>query len=248
MSTMSQPSLPPRPLSLVPHQPDGVRDMPIPRRPVGASLSNRSSQQSTENLRLSAGSTRVDFTSPLQSQVGSPNLFEPGNNDGTEQEALTDEPSMGKTRAGYEELLQYPSPYEPSFHHRQKPCRDSSFYPRQDKHRNSCMYHLKAWGPEVAWCALALVLLLAIAGILNHYKERTEKKWFNGELTLNAVVAFVATLCRASMVIPIAECISQLKWNSFASGKRPLKDLYAFDQASRGPYGSMVLLFKTSGR
>ena len=110
------------------------------------------------------------------------------------------------------------------------------------------MYHLKAWGAEVAWCTLALVLLLAIAGILNHYKGRTEKKWFNGELTLNAVVAFVATLCRAAMVIPIAECISQLKWNSFASGNRPLKDLYAFDQASRGPYGSMVLLFKTRGR
>ncbi|KAF4439717.1 hypothetical protein FACUT_3933 [Fusarium acutatum] len=52
----------------------------------------------------------------------------------------------------------------------------------------------------------------------------------------------------ASMVIPVSEGLSQLKWNAFARSQRPLDDLKTFDQASRGPFGSLLLLSKTRGR
>ncbi|KAF9772784.1 hypothetical protein IL306_009484 [Fusarium sp. DS 682] len=52
----------------------------------------------------------------------------------------------------------------------------------------------------------------------------------------------------ASMVIPVSEDLSQLKWNAFARSQRPLDDLKTFDQASRGPFGSLLLLSKTRGR
>ncbi|VUC26724.1 unnamed protein product [Clonostachys rosea] len=49
-------------------------------------------------------------------------------------------------------------------------------------------------------------------------------------------------------IILLAEAISQLKWNWFASHPRPLHDMYHFDQASRGPWGSFLLLIKARGR
>jgi len=40
---------------------------------------------------------------------------------------------------------------------------------------------------------------------------------------------------------PVAECISQLKWNWFEK-ERPLADFETFDKASRGVLGSIYLL------
>jgi hypothetical protein len=40
-----------------------------------------------------------------------------------------------------------------------------------------------------------------------------------------------------------AACLSQLKWTHFQSAPRKLKDLETFDDASRGPWGSLRLLF-----
>lgn len=106
-------------------------------------------------------------------------------------------------------------------------------------------YIFLSWWQEIAWCIFATTLLLALVGLLKTYDKKPAPEWF---VSLNAVVAAIATICRASMVIPVSECLSQLKWNAFARSQRPVNDLKAFDQASRGPFGSLMLLFKTRGR
>ncbi|GKT48240.1 uncharacterized protein ColSpa_08421 [Colletotrichum spaethianum] len=70
-------------------------------------------------------------------------------------------------------------------------------------------------------------------------------KWPLG-LTLNTLIAFLATLARAAFVIPVSESISQLKWLWYRD-ERPLKDFQDFDSASRGPWGSLQLLKTTKG-
>ncbi|KAF6818031.1 hypothetical protein CSOJ01_02168 [Colletotrichum sojae] len=50
-----------------------------------------------------------------------------------------------------------------------------------------------------------------------------------------------------AFVIPVAEGLSQAKWNWFRKKPRPLDDFDAFDKASRGPWGSVTLLFRTKG-
>ncbi|EFQ34321.1 uncharacterized protein GLRG_09465 [Colletotrichum graminicola M1.001] len=50
-----------------------------------------------------------------------------------------------------------------------------------------------------------------------------------------------------SFVLPVVESLSQYKWNWYKS-PRPLKDFGAFDEASRGPWGSLKLLLTTKGR
>ncbi|KAI1081460.1 hypothetical protein F5B20DRAFT_65613 [Whalleya microplaca] len=45
------------------------------------------------------------------------------------------------------------------------------------------------------------------------------------------------------MLVPVASCISQLKWSHFSLYPRRLVDLQLFDSASRGPWGSAVFLW-----
>ncbi|TDZ54061.1 hypothetical protein CTRI78_v006493 [Colletotrichum trifolii] len=64
--------------------------------------------------------------------------------------------------------------------------------------------------------------------------------------TLNTLVAFLATLARAAFVTPVSESLSQLKWIWFRQ-PRTLKDFQDFDAASRGVWGSLLLLKTTKG-
>lgn len=110
------------------------------------------------------------------------------------------------------------------------------------RRRGRLILQLGAWWPEAGCCVLAFALLVGLIVFLRHYDRKP------GPDSLNTIVAIIATICKAIMAIPITEGLSQLKWNSFARTQGPLGDLYTFDQASRGPLGSLMLLLKTQGR
>jgi hypothetical protein len=59
----------------------------------------------------------------------------------------------------------------------------------------------------------------------------------------NAVVSLLLVSSKAALMLSTAACLSQLKWTHFQSKPRKLKDLETFDDASRGPWGSLRLLF-----
>lgn len=127
------------------------------------------------------------------------------------------------------------------------PCLESSDAATGWESRQGLRQHVKAWAPEGAWCFLSIAILIALVVLLSQYDEKPLPQWSLG-LTLNTLTAVLTTLCRSCTVIPIAEGLSQLKWNWFATSERPIRDLYAFDQASRGPWGSLRLIAKMWGR
>jgi hypothetical protein len=43
-------------------------------------------------------------------------------------------------------------------------------------------------------------------------------------------------------MVPVAACLSQLKWSHFMSRPSPLNQFQVIDDASRGPWGSFLLL------
>jgi len=49
------------------------------------------------------------------------------------------------------------------------------------------------------------------------------------------------------MMVAVAAGISQQKWNWFSRRARVVKDLQVFDDASRGPWGSIKLVFSKIG-
>jgi hypothetical protein len=53
----------------------------------------------------------------------------------------------------------------------------------------------------------------------------------------------------AALILPISEAIGQLKWTWFhGSNSKDMIDFEIFDKASRGAWGSFLLLFRTKGR
>ncbi|CAL3969892.1 unnamed protein product [Diplocarpon coronariae] len=83
--------------------------------------------------------------------------------------------------------------------------------------------------------------LVAIIIVLVHYNGKPSPSW-PYEITLNTLVSVFSTLLKALMMLTVAECISQLKWIWFKN-PRSLADLTTFENASRGPWGSVNLLF-----
>jgi len=64
-------------------------------------------------------------------------------------------------------------------------------------------------------------------------------------MSLNTIVAIYATLLKTAILLVVAQGLGQLKWSWFATGKpKPLQDFVKYDDASRGPIGSLALLWR----
>ncbi|KAL8691957.1 MAG: hypothetical protein Q9218_002919 [Villophora microphyllina] len=98
------------------------------------------------------------------------------------------------------------------------------------------------WWWELLSCIFSLVCMGAVIGVLAYEDGKPLDQWSFHQVTPNAVVSFIATLAKSSFLLVIAETISQQKWIYFHSRPQRLSDLDIFDQASRGPLGSLQLL------
>jgi hypothetical protein len=97
------------------------------------------------------------------------------------------------------------------------------------------------WVYEIFASIISLAMLAAIFGILKHYNSTDVDVW-NHSWGLNSLIGLVATISQITMAVPLASGISQLKWLWYKDSQK-LTDLDKFDQSSRGPLGSLVLLF-----
>ncbi|KAK3693320.1 hypothetical protein B0T22DRAFT_476173 [Podospora appendiculata] len=61
----------------------------------------------------------------------------------------------------------------------------------------------------------------------------------------NSLIAVLTTIGKTAMMVPVASCLGHLKWHHFTPRPQPLDRLQRFDEASRGPWGSLVLLLTT---
>ncbi|KAI0534234.1 hypothetical protein GGR58DRAFT_520547 [Xylaria digitata] len=102
---------------------------------------------------------------------------------------------------------------------------------------------LKSWGWEISSCILSLVSFSAIIAVLVIENGKLLEQWA-WRIGPTAVVSFITTIAKSSMLLAVAEVIGQLKWNHFHSGTRPIIDLQTFDSAGRGPLGAANLLWK----
>jgi hypothetical protein len=85
----------------------------------------------------------------------------------------------------------------------------------------------------------------AIVGILHYLDAQTLSKWPLG-LTIITILSKIAS---AALILPISEAIGQLKWTWFHGKKsKDAFDFEIFDKASRGAWGSVMLLCRTKGK
>ncbi|KAI1139212.1 hypothetical protein F5Y05DRAFT_341383 [Hypoxylon sp. FL0543] len=119
--------------------------------------------------------------------------------------------------------------------------RPPSLPPREpacDRDDNSgwWLFEIIAWVVSAAALA-AIIIILAVTD------EKPLPQW-PMSITLNSVISCMSTLMKAALIIPVAESISQLKWVWFKKAES-LEDIQTFDEASRGTWGSLKLLFRT---
>ncbi|RFU29032.1 hypothetical protein B7463_g7324, partial [Scytalidium lignicola] len=105
------------------------------------------------------------------------------------------------------------------------------------------------WLYEVMAALLSLVGMVVLLIVLHHSDGKSLESW-PLKISLNGIVAGLTTLIRTSFMVAVASAISQGKWVWFypdmgVKTKRRLEDLAIFDNASRGPIGSLSLLWRT---
>lgn len=96
---------------------------------------------------------------------------------------------------------------------------------------------------EVLSLLLAAASLIGLVILLKHYNNKPGPQWSLGDwgVTLNAILSIVSAVFRSSLLVPVAQTISQSSWIWYMQ-PRPLRDLTFYDSASRGPLGSIRLL------
>ncbi|KAH7396715.1 hypothetical protein DE146DRAFT_47411 [Phaeosphaeria sp. MPI-PUGE-AT-0046c] len=87
--------------------------------------------------------------------------------------------------------------------------------------------------------------MAGIIAIYVHLKDEPVSAPRAGVLLTAANV--LGKVASAALIVPTSEALGQLKWNWFHDS-RAMWDFEIFDKASRGPWGAVMLLFRTRGR
>lgn len=98
------------------------------------------------------------------------------------------------------------------------------------------------WRLELLGWAIGTISLLAIILILALFNGKPVSSW-HSTLQISTIISILSQAAQVSLLLPLSGGISQLKWMWF-QGERDAMDMELYDLASRGPWGSLLLLFR----
>ncbi|KAK7909055.1 hypothetical protein PG985_014933 [Apiospora marii] len=102
------------------------------------------------------------------------------------------------------------------------------------------------WTLELLSLVFAIASTIAICIILWLWDDRPLRDW-PLPIQPNSLVSVFSTLAKTALMLPVGSVISQMKWIWFEEPRR-LNDLQTFESASRGPWGSLRLIWTTRGK
>lgn len=106
---------------------------------------------------------------------------------------------------------------------------------------------VKRWLLEIISWLLSALCMSAIIVLLFFQQNKSVPKHWPMNITLNVYIAILSKVASASLMLPVSEALGQLKWNWFQGRSKKMWDFELFDNASRGPWGSLMLLIHTKG-
>jgi hypothetical protein len=110
---------------------------------------------------------------------------------------------------------------------------------------NTSQNVFKRWLFEILSWSISALCMAAVVAIYVHLKDEPMSLPKSGILLTTANV--MGKIASAALIVPTSEALGQLKWNWFHDSKA-MWDFEIFDKASRGPWGALMLLFRTRGR
>jgi hypothetical protein len=106
----------------------------------------------------------------------------------------------------------------------------------------------KRWLLELISWILSAACMAGIVIMLMVLQDKRIPTWPLG-LTLNAYISVLSKTASAALLLPVSEALGQLKWSRFqGDSSQKVWDFELFDNASRGPWGSFLLLIRTKGK
>jgi Protein of unknown function (DUF3176) len=99
-----------------------------------------------------------------------------------------------------------------------------------------------AWRWELFAAVFSISCMAAVVVILAIVQDKPLSHW-TFQIQPNSMVSVFSTLSNFALLLGVAEGLGQLKWLYFQKKRHRLFDLQVFDDASRGPLGSLRLLW-----
>lgn len=171
------------------------------------------------------------------------------------QHPTLDAESLGNNHIGHNEssTTKAASPHSPAGHEAFGSVDDPEIpdKPPHDVDERSQRDHRGFW--QNWWAEMIFLILMfgsfaAIIAVIAPYQHRRLPSW-PYSITINALIAIFTVILRGSILFIAAKTLSQQKWIWFGSHRaRPLIDMSRFDNASRGPWGSFLLVGTLYGR
>ncbi|KAH7357351.1 hypothetical protein BKA66DRAFT_553015 [Pyrenochaeta sp. MPI-SDFR-AT-0127] len=99
------------------------------------------------------------------------------------------------------------------------------------------------WFWEVIATIASAACMMAVIIILARMQSKSLGRW-TISISLNATIAIFITAAKSLSLLVIGACIAQLKWIRFRTSARKLQEFDLFENAARGPLGSLMLLLQ----
>jgi hypothetical protein len=97
------------------------------------------------------------------------------------------------------------------------------------------------WKRELLTYCLGTVGMILMLVLLLTFRGKPSSAW-KSKIQITAVIAGLSQLAQSALIVSVSSTLGQLKWNWFSYQRRPIRDLDRYDQATRGPEGSLMLL------
>lgn len=110
-------------------------------------------------------------------------------------------------------------------------------------------YHRPSWIIAWAWELVALLFsvlcMVAVIVVAFSTSNKPLSAW-TLPTSPTALISLCTTFAKSAMLLALSGGVSQLKWIYFRQGEHSLMDFETFDEASRGPFGSILLLLRVN--
>ena len=110
--------------------------------------------------------------------------------------------------------------------------------------RNFFSQWTNTWIWEFIAIALSLGLIASVVGVLAAFNGQNLSTWtFPYNVTINAVISTLNTLSKSFLAFALSAAVGQWKWICAKQQPLRLKSLGHIDRSSRGPLGSLQMIW-----
>ncbi|KAK8120038.1 uncharacterized protein PG998_004664 [Apiospora kogelbergensis] len=101
--------------------------------------------------------------------------------------------------------------------------------------------YLWQWNLELLMCFIIFSVPFVALGTMLPYQKKPLPQW-PLSVSINSLISIYSTFLKAAIGVVLSSGLAQLQWTWFRS-RRPLRDVVRYDEATRGPWGALQIVW-----